>query len=169
MVIYRKSGINIILFLFLILGMTSRVVSDELPLEERLASEGFSLPTEDRPEAPDFSLKLLGGDEVKLSDYRGKVVFMNFWATWCGPCRFEMPSMQRLYDSVASDQFEIIAVNLREDEDMVFSFAPTLSEQTKGINLAFLWAHNLSFPARYRSVADAAFSSGEPPYSPPTG
>jgi len=126
MVIHRKSGINIILFLFLILGMTSRVVSDELPLEERLASEGFSLPTEDRPEAPDFSLKLLGGDEVKLSDYRGKVVFMNFWATWCGPCRFEMPSMQRLYDSVASDQFEIIAVNLREDEDMVDDFMEEL-------------------------------------------
>jgi hypothetical protein len=64
---------------------------------------------------------------------------------------------------------DMVLQKRREDEDMVFSFAPTLSEQTKGINLAFLWAHNLSLPAQYRSVADAAFSSAESPYSPSIG
>lgn len=126
MVIYKKPGFKIILFLFLFLGMTIMATSAELPLEDRLAMEGFSLPSEGRPEAPDFSLKLLGGDEVSLSDYRGKVVFMNFWATWCGPCRLEMPSMQRLYESVTSDRFEIIAVNLKESEEMVGDFMDEL-------------------------------------------
>lgn len=126
MVIYKKSEIKIALFLFLFLGITFQAASAELTLEERLGNEGFSVPAEDRPEAPDFSLKLLGADELSLSDYRGKIVFMNFWATWCGPCRFEMPSMQRLYESVASDQFEILAVNLKESEVMVGDFVEEL-------------------------------------------
>src|SRR5437870_3854607 len=47
--------------------------------------------------APDFRLPDLQGKTQRLSDYRGKVVFLNFWATWCGPCKVEMPSIQRLY------------------------------------------------------------------------
>src|SRR5207245_3545859 len=47
--------------------------------------------------APDFVLTTLDGREVRLSDYRGHVVFLNFWATWCGPCKVEMPAIERLY------------------------------------------------------------------------
>jgi len=63
-------------------------------------------------EAEDFSLPDLSGKVVKLSDFRGKVVFLNFWATWCPPCRAEMPSMQNLYEKLKGKDFEMLAVSL---------------------------------------------------------
>lgn len=63
--------------------------------------------------APDFALQTLDGEEAKLSDFRGKPVFVNFWATWCPPCRAEMPDMQKLYDGM---DIEILAVNLTHTE-----------------------------------------------------
>ncbi len=65
-------------------------------------------------EAPDFSVSTIGGDTITLSDLRGKVVFINFWASWCGPCINEMPDIQELYDSYSRDDLEIIAVNSGE-------------------------------------------------------
>lgn len=66
--------------------------------------------------APDFSLKSLDGKTVRLSDLRGKkVVLINFWATWCPPCRFEMPTMQKIYSEKKGKGFEILAVNIEPD------------------------------------------------------
>lgn len=63
--------------------------------------------------APDFELETLEGETVKLSDYRGKKVILNFWATWCPPCRAEMPHMQKYYEQqAAKDNVEVLAVNL---------------------------------------------------------
>lgn len=62
--------------------------------------------------APEFTLKRLDGRQVSLAQYRGKVVFLNFWATWCEPCKEEMPSMQRLYQKLKGKPFEILAVSL---------------------------------------------------------
>ena len=61
--------------------------------------------------APDFVLNTLDGREVRLSDYRGHVVFLNFWATWCGPCKIEMPAMERLYREHRREGFAILAVS----------------------------------------------------------
>lgn len=61
--------------------------------------------------APDFVLSTLDGREVRLSDYRGHVVFLNFWATWCGPCKVEMPAMERLYREYRRQGFAILAVS----------------------------------------------------------
>lgn len=63
-------------------------------------------------EAPDFELKTLGGETVKLSDYRGKRVILNFWATWCPPCKAEMPHMQNFHEEYNDQGVEILAVNL---------------------------------------------------------
>ena len=63
-------------------------------------------------DAPDFSLPNLDDKTVKLSDYRGKVVFLNFWATWCKPCREEMPSMEVLYKNFERDGLVILAVSI---------------------------------------------------------
>lgn len=63
-------------------------------------------------EAPDFELTTLDGKPVKLSDYRGKKVILNFWATWCPPCKAEMPHMQKFYEEYQDDNVEILAVNL---------------------------------------------------------
>lgn len=72
-------------------------------------------PEEGHP-APDFSLKSLDGKTVRLSDLRGKkVVLINFWATWCPPCRFEMPTMQQIYSEYKGKGFEILAINIEPD------------------------------------------------------
>lgn len=79
-------------------------VVDFLPTEEGLA-KGET--------APDFELTTLDGEAVRLSDYKGKKVILNFWATWCPPCRAEMPDMQKYYDEQAEgENVEILAVNL---------------------------------------------------------
>jgi peroxiredoxin len=62
--------------------------------------------------APDFQLSDLQGREITLAAQRGRVVFVNFWATWCPPCRDEAPSLQRLYDQLGSENFEILAVSI---------------------------------------------------------
>ncbi len=61
--------------------------------------------------APDFVLTTLDGREVRMSDYRGHVVFLNFWATWCGPCKVEMPAMERLYREYRRQGFSVLAVS----------------------------------------------------------
>lgn len=67
--------------------------------------------------APDFELKTLDGKTVKLSDYRGKKVILNFWATWCPPCKAEMPDIQKYYNE-ADDNVEILAVNIDPQYDV---------------------------------------------------
>jgi len=62
-------------------------------------------------EAPNFHLRDLQGRVVSLSQFRGKVVLLNFWATWCGPCRIEMPAMEQLYRTLPRKDFEILAVS----------------------------------------------------------
>lgn len=62
--------------------------------------------------APDFEVVNAEGSPVSLADYRGRVVLLNIWATWCGPCLEEMPSMQRLYEAFSPDDFEIAAVSI---------------------------------------------------------
>jgi len=72
--------------------------------------------------AKDFTLEDLRGSMVSLKDFQGKVIFLNFWATWCGPCRIEMPAMELLWQIFQDDDFVILAVDVRERRDEVSSF-----------------------------------------------
>lgn len=72
--------------------------------------------------APDFTLKSLDGDSVSLSQFRGKVVFLNFWASWCPPCRAEMPAMNRLNEVFSDRDFVMLAVNTEQDKGAVEDF-----------------------------------------------
>ncbi len=74
------------------------------------------------PQAPDFSLKDIDGNTHRLADYRGKVLIVNFWATWCPPCRAEMPSMERAWKKERNNGIMILAINVGEDEDTIFQF-----------------------------------------------
>ncbi|MCE3223906.1 MAG: resA [Nitrospira sp.] len=82
--------------------------------------------------APDFQLPDLNDKQLRLSDYRGKVVFLNFWATWCKPCREEMPSMEVLYKNFEKDGLVILAVSI----DRVTT-KKEIPPFVKGLNLTF--------------------------------
>ena len=73
--------------------------------------------------APELTLQDLAGKEHRLTDYRGHVVLVNFWATWCVPCREEMPSIDRLRSSLKGKPFEVLAVNLAEPLSRIEKFA----------------------------------------------
>lgn len=76
--------------------------------------------------APDFSLVDGNGKTWTLSDLKGQVVFVNFWATWCPPCREEMPSMQRLFTMLPKDNFKMLAILSQDDPKLAKSFAKKL-------------------------------------------
>jgi peroxiredoxin len=72
--------------------------------------------------APDFTLPDLDGNQVSLHDYQGKLIFLNFWATWCIPCREEMPAMEQLHQTFQPQGLVILAVDLKESPDKVKAF-----------------------------------------------
>jgi peroxiredoxin len=81
-------------------------------------SMGSRVPTVGM-QAEDFRLTDLAGKEQSLSQYRGKIVLLNFWATWCKPCTTEMPAMQTMYDKLRDKGFVVLAVNELEDDAKV--------------------------------------------------
>jgi len=76
--------------------------------------------------APDFTLEDLTGRRLGPRDFRGKVVFLNFWATWCIPCRQEMPTMEKLHRELKKQGLEVVAINFREGKKEVRGFAGEL-------------------------------------------
>ena len=84
------------------------------------------VPPKTSQPAPDFVVKNLKGQDVMLSDFNGKVVLLNFWATWCAACREEMTSMQNLYSSLGKDGVEVLAVSIdRWNEDRIQKYVET--------------------------------------------
>ena len=75
-----------------------------------------------QPMAKDFELPDLDGNKVKLSDFAGKVVLVNFWATWCPPCRAEIPSMQRAWNILKEKDVMLLAIHVGGNEDRVWTF-----------------------------------------------
>ena len=109
-------------------------------------------PTRTSKPAPDFVLKDINGKTVSLSQFKGKPVLLNFWATWCGPCKEEMPSMQRLHDTAKNNgEFHVIAISIdRSNLKKIHQYAQNL---------------NLSFPILLdpdRKTRNAYFIRGLP-------
>lgn len=91
---------------------TSKTAAEETKVQP-VAEQQQNDPSYDK--APDFTLKDLNGNNVSLSDYAGKLVFVNFWATWCPPCRAEIPGFIRLYDKYKDQGLAIIGISADRD------------------------------------------------------
>lgn len=95
---------TVVCLMVAVTGLGSAAAPDILPVAERHVVKLGEL-------APNFQLRDINGHPIALSDLRGKVVLLNFWATWCGPCRVEMPAMEELYRTFSRNDFEILAVS----------------------------------------------------------
>ncbi len=126
---WKRAVVSLLVLLFLSLG-TFAVISTgffhkrEQPpaadedLFKKLKIQRFS----EKVLAPDFTLADVNGRRVRLGSFRGKVVFLNFWATWCPPCIQEMPTMEKLHGEFGGKGLVILAVNFRENPEQVKAF-----------------------------------------------
>ncbi len=101
--------------------------------------------------APHFTLQQLDGSKVHLSDFKGKTVMLNFWATWCPPCRAEMPEMEQFYKDMKDQDVEIIAVNLTESESSIENVKTFKAEQ--GLSFPILLDEKGTAGSRYEIVS----------------
>ncbi|REJ09609.1 TlpA family protein disulfide reductase [Halobacillus trueperi] len=152
-------------FLVILLGLiifTTFSEKDEVEQQNSSASQETGMVAPNAPDglqvgeqAPDFTLETLNGETVKLSDFRGKKVFLNYWATWCPPCREEMPEMQKFHERYG-DEVVMLSVNgtgtekKREDVDRFvkdggYTF-PILLDKELEINKTY---QILSIPTTY--------------------
>lgn len=125
------------------------VVEDEATLEENdetseQTDEGPKVGTSVGNLAPDFTLTSTTGETVSLSDYRGKRVMVNFWGTWCPPCRAEMPDMEKFYQE---NDVEILAVNLTPTESNVSDVTDFIDEF--GLSFQVLLDEELNVSSQY--------------------
>lgn len=111
----KNALIAVVLLAFIALGCSVEKTEDseakaaELPDTEVASNQ---LSTDEYPDAPDFKLRDLSGTEIELSDFKGKMVILNFWATWCAPCRYEIPLLVSLYKEFNKKGLEIIGVSV---------------------------------------------------------
>jgi len=105
-------------------------------------------------QAPDFTVTTLAGKQMKLSDLHGKVVFLDFWATWCAPCIAELPSVKRAHDEFGKDgEFVVLGISLDAEADTVRNFLKSKQYQ---------WEQAVLGPAETNPVAQKYFVAGIP-------
>ena len=120
----------------IIIMLISTICSEELSKEQLLKIQEV---TEDVNKAPNFSLKSMNDSIYVLEDLKGKVVLINFWATWCGPCRMEIPDFNDLYDKYKDQGLEILGISISDTKEQLSNF---------------LKAYKINYPVLYGSSND---------------
>lgn len=154
-----KKNIGLLIVVLLVAAMIGTYVKQQIDKDREIETtslgkemDGRKIGLKNGDTPPDFTLTSLDGKDVTLSELRGKKVVLNFWATWCPPCKAEMPHMQNYYEQYAKkDNVEIIAVNLTKAERDVTDDAKVDSVMT------FRDSYNLTFPI----LLDPKNSAGE--------
>jgi peroxiredoxin len=129
----EEKDFNYPMAVFIFVAVTVLVIILSLKLNDSSFEFSNQVAIEGDILAPDFTFPGLDGKMIRLSDYKGKVVLVNIWATWCPPCVDEMPSMEKLYQKFKGENFEILAVSI--DEPGLKAVAP------------FMKKSGLTFPA----------------------
>ncbi|MFJ7917842.1 MULTISPECIES: redoxin domain-containing protein [unclassified Lysinibacillus] len=143
-----KKNIGLLIVVLLVAVMIGTYVKQQIDKDREIETTSLGKEIDERKiglsngdTPPDFTLTSLDGKNVTLSELRGKKVVLNFWATWCPPCKAEMPHMQNYYEQYAKkDNVEIIAVNLTSEERDVTADAKIDSVMT------FRDSFDLTFP-----------------------
>ncbi|OXS77077.1 thiol-disulfide oxidoreductase [Lysinibacillus sp. KCTC 33748] len=143
-----KKNIGLLIVVLLVVAMIGTYVKQQIDEDREIETASLGKEMDERKiglkngdTPPDFTLTSLDGEDVTLSELRGKKVVLNFWATWCPPCKAEMPHMQNYYEQNAKkDNVEIIAVNLTKAERDV-----TEDEKIDSV-MTFRESFNLTFP-----------------------
>lgn len=120
---HKRRACLIILLIVLGISLRAGLFRNNLSAESSNYALNMGVQEYSKPlEAQDFTLKDIDNNKISLKDYRGKVVMLNFWATWCAPCRTEMPSMERLYRQFNKRGFVILSVASGEKGEKVSKF-----------------------------------------------
>ncbi|OAB41051.1 TlpA family protein disulfide reductase [Paenibacillus antarcticus] len=139
----RKNGIAIIILLILVVWGVYDYTNNNGQQNKQVSTSGVKVGIAKGNMAPDFNLLSLDEKNVKLSDFTGKKVILNFWGTWCPPCRVEMPHMEKMYNH-DGDNVVVLSVNL------------TQTEKSESDVKAFVEDFGLTFPVVMDTDGDVA-------------
>ncbi len=117
-------------------------------LSQKFAADNDSAANQNVVKAPDFTVMDRNGNSVKLSDYSGKPIVLNFWATWCGPCKSELPAFNKLYAEYGAD-VEFLMVNLTDGQ-----------RETVSVVESFLTQNGYTFPVYFDTKYEATYAYG---------
>ncbi|MDD7738865.1 MAG: TlpA disulfide reductase family protein [Lachnospiraceae bacterium] len=147
----KKFMIVLILFILLLAGayalytqLGQNLKPDQLAVQEQQETEEEKEDTQEKISAPDFKAYDIDGNEIQLSDYIGKPIVLNFWASWCGPCKMEIPDFEEKYLK-SGDEIQFLMINMTDG-----------SRETIETASSFIEEQEYTFPVFYDTELDAA-------------